>query len=155
MDIYPGPGVDVVHSFDDFPYPFPNNEFDEVKCMSSLEHVDDVIRTMKEIHRILKPGGRVLIWVPHYSGPDAYRDITHKSFFSYMTMDRFTDGGSYHSNDTGMFRMIRKNFGLPEAGSIFKQAVKRVANKFPDAYETYFCWVMPAKTVYYEMEAVK
>ena len=155
MDIMPIPGVDVVHSFDDFPYPFEDSSFDEVKCMSSLEHVADLLRTVEEIHRILKPGGILRIWVPHYSGPDAYRDPTHRGFFSFYTFDRFTSGGSYESNHTGMFKMNRRSFGLPSGGSKLKALPKKILNRFPDAYETFFCWMMPTKTMYYEMEAVK
>lgn len=155
MDVVPGPGVDVIHDFDRFPYPFADSEFDEVKCMSSLEHVDDLLRTIEEIHRILKPGGILKVWVPHYSGPDAYRDPTHKTFFSFYTFDRFTSGGSYVGGHAGMFSMERRSLGLPDGGGWLKSVPKRILNRFPDAYETLLCWIMPTKTVYFEMKAVK
>jgi SAM-dependent methyltransferase len=123
--------------------------------MSSLEHVDDVLRTVEEIHRILVPGGLLKIWVPHYSGPDAYRDLTHKTFFSYLTMDRFTTGASYDTPHKGMFTMVRRSLGLPDDGGALKAVPKWLANKFPEAYETYFCWIFPTKTMYYEMKANK
>jgi SAM-dependent methyltransferase len=155
MDIIPGPAVDVVHSFDSFPYPFDDNVFDEVKCMSSLEHVEDLVKTVSEIHRILKPGGILKVWCPHYSGPDAYRDPTHKTFFAYTTFDRFTVGGSYLAQENGMFRYVRRMFGIPERGSLLKSLPKKLANRFPELYETALCWYMPSKTIYYELQAVK
>src|SRR4051812_29809164 len=74
MDIFPGPKIDVVHDFNVFPYPFSSNYFDEIKADNSLEHVDDFIATVVELHRLLKPGGLLKVLCPHYSGPDAYRD---------------------------------------------------------------------------------
>ena len=85
LDGFDSPGVDVVHDFDVFPYPFEDNTFDEIVCNSSLEHVDDFIRTVIELHRISKPGAMIRVACPHYSGPDAYRDPTHKTFFSYYS----------------------------------------------------------------------
>jgi 2-polyprenyl-6-hydroxyphenyl methylase / 3-demethylubiquinone-9 3-methyltransferase len=36
---------------------FPNKSFDVVTCMDFLEHVEDVQAVVKEISRVLKPGG--------------------------------------------------------------------------------------------------
>jgi hypothetical protein len=47
---------------------------------------------MKEILRIAMPGCRVYIGVPHFSSAIAFRDPTHKTFFSVKTMDHFTGG---------------------------------------------------------------
>ena len=30
LDLFPVPGVDVVHDLEAFPYPFENNSFDEI-----------------------------------------------------------------------------------------------------------------------------
>ena len=156
MDIFPGPGVDVIHSFDDFPYPFADNSMDEVKCNNSLEHVDDFLRTIEEIHRILRPGGVLKVWCPHYSGPDAYRDPTHKTFFAYTTFDRFAGTGSYGSRHAGMFAVRRRMFGMPDGGGRGLAFLpKAFGNRFPDLYERYLCWIMPAKTIYYELVANK
>jgi SAM-dependent methyltransferase len=44
--------------------PFDENTFDVVFCNHTLEHVDDDIRAMKELHRVLKPGGWGIIQSP-------------------------------------------------------------------------------------------
>ena len=156
MDIFPNEGVDVIHSFDVFPYPFEDSSFDEVKCDNSLEHVNDFIATMVEIHRILKPGGLLQVWCPHYSGPDAYRDPTHKTFFAYTTFDRFAGTGSYSTEHSGMFTVRKRMFGMPEGGARGLKAIpKAFGNRFPDLYERYLCWMMPAKAIYYELIANK
>ena len=63
---------DVVHDLNITPYPFTDNYFDLVEASHVLEHLDKPFRIMKEIHRILKPGGKLLVKVPHFS-----RGFTH------------------------------------------------------------------------------
>jgi hypothetical protein len=48
--ITPGRGIDVVHDLNTFPYPFRDNEFDEILAYSILEHVDDLVKTMDELY---------------------------------------------------------------------------------------------------------
>lgn len=44
--------------------PFPENTFDVAICNHVMEHVDDYILAMSELHRVLKPGGWALIQSP-------------------------------------------------------------------------------------------
>jgi len=44
---------------------FPDNFFDVVTILDVIEHVPDEKETLKEIHRILKPGGLIILSAPH------------------------------------------------------------------------------------------
>lgn len=44
--------------------PLPSDEFDQVLCMAVLEYLDSPHRALREIHRILRPGGTAIITVP-------------------------------------------------------------------------------------------
>ena len=63
---------DVVHNLNKFPYPFKDNYFDLVEASHVLEHVEDPFKVMKELHRIMKHNGTLIIRVPHFS-----RGFTH------------------------------------------------------------------------------
>jgi len=63
---------DLVWNLNRTPYPFSNNSFKLVEAHHVLEHLHDVFGTMREIHRILQPGGMAKISVPHFS-----RGMTH------------------------------------------------------------------------------
>lgn len=47
--------------------PFEENKFDVVLCNHVLEHVQDDIKAMKEIKRVLRPGGWAILQVPFFS----------------------------------------------------------------------------------------
>ncbi len=63
IDIVEGPNVDIV--VPPYDYPFPDNHFDVVISGSCLEHVRHPWRWMKEVARVLKPGGKIFILVPY------------------------------------------------------------------------------------------
>ena len=44
--------------------PFPDNSLDALTALDVLEHVDDDQLAVEEFHRVLKPGGRLVITVP-------------------------------------------------------------------------------------------
>lgn len=44
---------------------FPDNSFDRVLSFQVIEHIDDDQLFLKEIHRVLKPGGRALLTTPN------------------------------------------------------------------------------------------
>jgi len=82
MDANPRAHADVIHDLGTLPYPFPNDEFDEVVCSHVAEHVPDVMAFVTELFRITRPGGRIKITTPHYSNPDWPTDPTHRNHFT-------------------------------------------------------------------------
>ncbi|WP_338684432.1 class I SAM-dependent methyltransferase [Haloferula helveola] len=62
--------------------PLPDESVDSVLCTEVLEHVPDPMAVWNEFHRILRPGGRVLLttpqyWPPHELPYDFYRYPEH------------------------------------------------------------------------------
>jgi ubiquinone/menaquinone biosynthesis C-methylase UbiE len=49
--------------------PFPPESFDAVMCYDVIEHVTDVVRTLDEMYRVLRPGGRAFISFPSFYHP--------------------------------------------------------------------------------------
>lgn len=47
------------------PYPFRAAQFDAVLCALIGEHLDDLPTTFREMHQVLKPGGRLVFSVYH------------------------------------------------------------------------------------------
>lgn len=76
VDFYPFTNVDIVADISDLP--FADNSVDAVINESVLEHVPSPEAIVKEIHRVLKPGGWLYLSAPflasfHSSPHDYYR----------------------------------------------------------------------------------
>jgi SAM-dependent methyltransferase len=57
--------------------PFEANTFDVAFCNHVMEHVDDDIKAMSELHRVLKPGGWAIIQSPQdWSRATTFEDPT-------------------------------------------------------------------------------
>src|SRR2546427_5828818 len=92
------PGVDLVHDLEDTPYPLPENCADEIHLNHVLEHFENPLIIMEEIWRLARPHGRVLIRTPHYSGPYAWKDPTHRRAFSAESFHYFGENNySYYT----------------------------------------------------------
>ena len=49
--------------------PYPDNTFDGAILSEILEHVDDDVRGLREVYRVLKPGGVLAVTVPNANYP--------------------------------------------------------------------------------------
>ena len=88
LDIVSLPGVDVVHDIENLPLPFANDQFSEILCQDVLEHVE-YIPVLRDLRRILKPGGKLTIRVPHFTSKHNFIDPTHRKLFSVETFGFF------------------------------------------------------------------
>lgn len=72
---------DIVHDLEIFPYPFLENEIEEIKLIHVLEHIgqtpDIFINIMKELYRICVDQANIHISVPHPRHDDFLADPTH------------------------------------------------------------------------------
>jgi SAM-dependent methyltransferase len=62
--------------------PFPDDRFDAILCTQVLEHVELPRESVAEMHRVLRPGGRLYLTVPmaqseHQAPHDHYRYTSH------------------------------------------------------------------------------
>lgn len=74
VDAEPFQGIIVAATADVLP--FADGTVDGVICECLLEHVTDPVAVVKEVHRVLKPGGAFYLTVPfvdpYHSAPDDY-----------------------------------------------------------------------------------
>lgn len=81
-DIQPGPGVDRVE--DIHALTFGPESVGTVLCLDTLEHVGDPLSALREVHRVLRPGGMVVIsshmFMPIHAHPWDYWRFTPEGF---------------------------------------------------------------------------
>jgi SAM-dependent methyltransferase len=133
--------------------PFRADSFAAVYCFDLVEHIDDLTALMAEIHRVLAPGGTVLITTPHFSCANSYTDPTHRHHLGYRSFDYFTEDHVLRYYSAARFRISRRI--LRFHGGVLDTIVRRIAARWPDFYEHRLAWMLPAFYLEFELTAVK
>lgn len=116
VDMVNLPGVDVVWDLDQHPWPFNDQTFDEVRAVQLFEHLADPVGFMRDAHRVLQPGGLLLVVSPHWQSENSFTDPTHRRHCTERTLDYWCEGEALHAQ-----------FGAAyAAGAVFvKESVSR------------------------------
>ncbi len=147
--------ADVIHDLNVFPYPFNDEEFDEVYLDNVLEHLDDPIRVMEEVNRICSKGATVKIIVPYFRSVWAFIDPTHKNFF---TVDSFSYFDPRHPicqrYDYTLAKFYVEDIIFNETlpNRFFKKILIFIANKYPNKYEYYLSHLFPLDDITYYLK---
>lgn len=98
--------------------PFPENTFDAVLCNHVLEHVQDDVKAMREIYRVLKPGGFSILQVPFFN------PVPEKTF-----EDRSITDPRQREKAFGQDDHVRK-FGKDYAQRLERAGLKAIEDQF-------------------------
>ncbi len=110
LDIDPRCNPDVVWDLNDRPLPFDDAAFDEIHAYEVLEHIGrqgdwrGFFAEFTEYHRILKPGGMLVMTVPRYDSEWAWGDPGHTRVITagtlyFLAQDNYTEVGSSAMTD--------------------------------------------------------
>jgi SAM-dependent methyltransferase len=141
------PGVDLVHDLESRPFPLPDDCADEVVLHHVLEHFADPLPLMEEVWRLTRPGGRVRIRTPHYSGPYAWIDPTHRRAFTSQSFHYFGENGySYYTRARFAVVAVRLKYLMEEElwpwpYWIWGKAVQWLLDRHPTFGERFLCYL--------------
>ncbi|HEY1598736.1 MAG TPA: methyltransferase domain-containing protein [Pirellulales bacterium] len=167
FDRFPLPGVDFVADLEaglDF---LPDNSVDEFYSKHVLEHIENFEPLMRGIHRALKPTGRKVAVVPHFSNPYYYSDYTHKRFFGLYTFDYMADRDRRYRRSIPnfyvdfRFRVVSRKLKFRSKFFVrdqIKSLQKRLFNLNPymqELYEESLCYWFPCHELEFVLTPVK
>lgn len=155
VDILSCKGVDVVCDINKG-LPFNNNDIDEVYTRHFFEHVDNLFFIMKEVYRVLKPNGRLIVKVPHFAAPTGYSDLTHKRFFgiySFQCFDPDHPKHSYHQVGDVKFKLIEARYSFHYG--FLSKLFEFIFNRMQAKYERYLCYIFPPYDIKFILKPVK
>jgi len=165
IDHLPLEGVHYVTNLEEGLKGVPSNSIDEVHSRHFLEHIQNFDTLLKDIHRVLKPGGRHFVVVPHFANPYYYSDYTHKRFFGLYSFDYFSKPeNQLHRKvpafyDSVKFKVTYRKivFKMPEfpVRNFFKsrilQPIFNINSFMQELYEGSFCYTFPPQELEFEM----
>ncbi len=143
--------VDVRHNLNQTPYPFGDGEFDEIRCMNIIEHLDDIIATMEELFRIGTNGCRVVVRVPHFRSACLYEDPTHKHGFAWRTFDVFTTTSGIYGNYSHARFEYESRVYTPYKLKI----LYNILSKFPIITDNLLSKLIPMASIVFVLRVVK
>ena len=133
------------------PLPFRAGAFTAIYCFDVLEHLDDLPTAMSELHRVLAPGGTMLVTVPHFSCANTFTDPTHRRGFGLRSFDYFEPSHVMRYYSAARFRVVRRT--LRFHGGPLDAIARRIAARWPDWYEHRLAWMLPAWHLEFELRA--
>lgn len=169
LDLYSG--VDLLGDLHHLP--FHDSSVDFLLTQHTLEHVEDPLQCIREIYRVVKPGGLVKIVVPHYSSSGFWMDLTHRNPFSVRSFEYFDRDFAHKAGFPCYLKEVnlrtlsrRLIYWPPRLGghSYFKRQVliilnrllSALANLSPTFCERFWCyWVGGFFEVHFELEVMK
>ncbi|MGH9751254.1 MAG: class I SAM-dependent methyltransferase [Blastocatellia bacterium] len=163
MDVNPRSAADVIHDLDDVPYPFDDNQFDEVVGSHVIEHVRDPMAVMSELHRITRPGGLIKLVAPHWTNPDFATDLTHRNHLNSYSFRNMIEGREVFSFYTEVrFRERKTRVTLLNLWKLFGlEFLVNLDNFWPRMrflrkfWEQYANAIVRGKEIVFELEVVK
>lgn len=157
IDRNPASHADVICDLDRLPYPFADSSFGGLRAIHVIEHVADVIKTMEEFHRLVRPGGRIRIETPHYTDFSSFCDPTHRwhlTSFSFRYFGPDHGGFGYYSTVR-----LREIFVRVKLLSLWKwlgfEFLVNHFRRFRRFWEQYLCFVVRGKVMEFEFEVLK
>jgi len=137
---------DLVHDLNCIPYPLEESTFDEVYLDNVLEHLADVVGTMREVHRVARKGALVRIDVPYFRSRYAAIDPTHIHAFTVESFGYFDPAHPFfeqyrYSDAAFEVERVVLNERLGTRG--LRAKVARYANRNPLRYEARLSHLLP------------
>lgn len=123
VDIDPKAQPDIIADIQHMPQ-IKTNSVDEIVCEYVLEHIVDVLKVMFEFHRVLKPGGRLKIVVPHANNPGFWGTPDHIHGFNYTTFNQFWQTEGAHRGYP-KFKCVKRRLVL------HKKSLQFMADRWP------------------------
>ena len=120
--------------------PFKSSSVDEIFTQHMLEHIQDFEAAMREMHRVLKPGGKLTIIVPAATAvsgriPQHYHYFNSYSFQPFVKGHENDDYYNFHFKSQKMryrFRFINKIIQpLTDSGHLFLYEYTFLSHLFP------------------------
>ena len=162
IDILDYPCVDLVGDVYEALSLFPSQSVDAVYSSHFIEHIPDVSNLMTELGRVVKFGGLVEFFAPHFSNPYFYSDLTHRSFFGLYTFCYLADVSPFKRKVPTYGNNAK--FGIVSVDLIFKSprpfviryGIKNLFGKFfnsctylKELYEENLCYIFPCYEIRY------
>jgi len=155
MDWSPESGAEAICDVNQYPWPLPDGAFGRVHMSHIVEHLDDIVRGMKEVHRVAKNGAAVFVTTPHFSSHNSYTDPTHRHHLAAATFEYFTDR-RFETFVGPKCGFALENVELTFGGNLLLDNLGRaISRRSLKWYERHCAWILPALDIRARLRVIK
>lgn len=161
------PGVDIVADLNEPLAALPGNCVTEVYSRHVLEHVQQFLSLLAELHRVARSEARLDFIVPHFSNPRFYSDPTHVRFFGLYSFYYFCDEADQPARkvpsfyapqrfqvESVRFHLMKESLLDRAVHAVLEPLVNR-SHAWRDWYERRMCRWFPISSVRYVVRPKK
>jgi len=76
--------------------PFADHSFDKICCSEVIEHVLDPTAVLRELHRVIKPDGRLVITIPNERNMNRLKDVVLQSAWGRYVFPKIPTRTEWH-----------------------------------------------------------
>jgi len=127
--------------------PFEDNYFDYIFSKSVIEHFYDPQKLVKEIFRVLKPGGLVITMCPswEFNYKTYFEDYTHRSPFMIESLGDIFKIHGFEDVEVEFFKQLPSTW---EKSAFFATSLSVITRTFaPSFLRKYYKWVRFSKEI--------
>ena len=157
VDLNRDTAADVVAHIDRGSLPFSDDSFEKIWAVHVIEHVENVVSAIEELHRLTRAGGAIVIETPHYTDFSSFCDPTHRWHLNTFSFRYFTgDDAGFGYYTRCRLREKRLQVKLLRLWKVlgFELAVNH-SFTFRKFWEHYLCFVIRGKAMVFEFEVLK
>jgi SAM-dependent methyltransferase len=137
--------------------PFADSSFDQVRLIHVIEEVDNIFTVLAEVHRVARPGARVVIVTPHYTDHASYCSPAHRWHLSSFSFWFFSDKPrEYDYYAPADYREVRVRVEMLKLWKILGfQFLINHFRQFRRFWEYYLSFVIRGKAIRWDLEVRK
>lgn len=151
IDMFACEAVDIIANVAEG-IPLADGTVTDVWMDNFIEHVPDIPRLMRELHRVCAAGARITAFTPHYSSIASWRDPTHIHHLSYFSMDHFEKRGVAHYTGGG-FRVEQRKLSF--GGGLMGLMGRLIFRISPAQWEAKWSFIFRAGTLRFDLTVLK
>ena len=159
IDMNPNTAADVLCNLDAGALPFRDDSFDQVRAVHLIEHVENVISTIEEFHRVTRAGGTIYLVTPHYTDFSSFCDPTHRWHLNTFSFWYFYPDGLHGESSWYTQARLRQRHLRVRLLQVWRylgfEFLVNHSLRFRRFWEFYLCYMIRGKVMEFELEVLK
>jgi len=96
----------------ELPWLWTNSSFEYVLMDNVIEHLDDQLGVLNELHRVVRPHGKIVLRFPHWNSPGHFTTPSHTTTLTHRSFEHYEVEGLFNVQNVDAKR-VRFGKALP------------------------------------------